>query len=230
MPGYPDWQRVQTRVGAAISYSGSVNGNNQFSTGVVPVANYESVLLLVRPTGTDRWSMTVEYYQNADGSNPTVINQGIIGNGDGDLVVSLPVLGPYMSVTIGPGALGNGSSYLFALVPSTNPPGAGNLSTLQLINRVNATVAASTSVTQEPNGIWPGPAVLTFSTVSTNWSMNLEQLLANGTWQAFYTAQGTAGFNDCCSLILPFAPVRVHFINSAAAAAFTGWNLSASPS
>lgn len=229
MPGYPDWQKVQTRVGAALVYSDGLDGNAQHSSGVQYIGNFESVLLMFQPFGSDRWTMTISYCQNPDGTNVTVVNSGLVGNGDGNLVVSLPVLAPYMVVTVSAGILANGSTYNIRLIPSTNGPAAGNLSNLTLINRINATVAASGSVTQEAGGIWPGAAVLAFSTVSTNWSMNLEQLLSNGTWQAFWTHQGTATQNDCCTVILPFAPVRVHFINSAAAAAFTAWNLSAMP-
>lgn len=224
--GYPDWQRLSRRTDAALIYQVNSAASSYLSP-MLQVANYQSMLLVIRPTGGSRYSGTLEFFQQANGTQATVITQFIFGAGGGDVVVPLSVVGPYFQVSISAGSGAPSDSYQISLVPTTNQITAANLESNQLINTHVLTVAGSGNATVVSANIIPGPATILISSASPNCDVGLQQLDATGTWQYMVEWGFTSPPSTQFEVALPFAPTRIILFNNDAAARTFIINLSA---
>lgn len=215
--GYPDWQRLDTRSGAALIYQTNTAAGPYLSP-VEYTGNYQSMLLVIRPTGTSRYTGQIEFFQNANGTNPTVLTPFVFGAAGGDIVVPVSVVGPYFQVSVSAGTGAPTDSYLIALVPTTNEISAANLESTQLINTHVQSVPATSSLVVESANIWPGRASLLASCNAASGDIGLQYLDPTGTWQYMVEWPLTSASMFSAIVSLPFAPTRLQLVNNDAAA------------
>lgn len=206
--GYRDWQRTATRTGEALVYVAN-SAASSYASPIFAVGNAETLLLALQPQGTSYYSGTIQFFQHADGTFPTVTSNFVFGAGTGDLVAPISAVGPYCQITVSAGTGSASDSYLLVLVPTTNTIRPANLSSVVLANSGAGTVGASTTVTTLASAIVPGPAMFNYWTSSPNWSVTLQYLDGTGTWNQFYYQSYAVSQGDHAEVGLPLAPVRM---------------------
>lgn len=206
--GYRDWQRTATRTGEALVYVAN-SAASSYGSPVFAVGNTETLLLIAQPQGASYYSGTVEFFQHADGTFPTVTTPFVFGAGIGNLVAPISAVGPYCKITVSAGSGSPSDSYLLGLIPTTNTIRPANLSSVILANSGAGSVGANSTATTDAAAVVSGPASFNYWTSSPNWSVTLQYLDGTGTWNQFYFQSYAVSQGDHAEVGLPLAPVRM---------------------
>ena len=215
--GYPDYVRTFATsrqllfldfnvTFGAVQVSGAINTGNTHSIGIRSV------------NSANHLRITIDWF--LDSALTALITSDVI-----DTRQSIPfdqtvtVKGPFARVTRTPFG-GASSTWSLLIYEAPYESVTQQAPTANLIMAANGTnVAASTTITQDSNRVWAGPATLTmFFTTTTSWDMTLFSLQADGTLIALARADDTHIIN-CQNIYLPTTPLRISVHNGDGGAA-----------
>lgn len=214
--GYPDWQRLNTRVAKSLpAMTATVSGSGTFDSGIVYVANFETLLLMALPGASNSpvWAFTVTWYNDAAGTQQVTSFSGAFGEVAGTGVFPLTVLAPYARIQVQAGTPAPIGSYQLYVIPSTNTVNKGYPGSTQLITVPGTSIGAGASITQ-----YAAPNITQLGLLST-WSLSpiwKVELLYNaglpGVISFYFNQFNAAGGNSVQVGIPPF-PVRMVITN-----------------
>lgn len=215
MPGYPDWQRVQTRVQTALFRNTALSVPVSVVEGPWMVANLERVLVIVSATGTSYYTCRIDWWlDQAMTQNIGGVTIQLLG-GPRPYAESLAVASPFMSVTITALSFVGGDTVSLQVIPNSNAVVASALTSPFMIDQANLTVAHGSTSSFIAATVQPGRAQWVTQTASPSSDLFVDVWTQAGTWESTYAMHVTAvPWNDSRTIILPNAPVRGRITNS----------------
>lgn len=219
MPGYPDWQRVDTRVQGALFYAAAQPVGVFAVLGTFYVANLERVMFSVALTGSGAYKIQIMWY-NDQALSQLVTETDVVVNTDGsNWRQSLPVVSQWMRVTITPVTANVGDTAKISIVPNSNPVPLSQSNSPLVIALDGVSIGATTTMTFTSGFVIPGPAVVSANSISPKWFLNVQFLNNAGSWQNLdQWNQGAASLTVNADVVLPSAPIRLQIGNQDASA------------
>lgn len=218
--GYPDWQRVQTHAYNPFYNVTQDTGGVEKSTGLLYVANFPVITMLITATGTSVYNIEMQWYSDSDKVNALLVEQIGVGAGVGPYRNAHGVISPWVIVFITPVTYVAGDTVHLELVPNTIRVPATQLSYPYLVRQTNLSINAGATQTDNSNAIVPGPGILNFhSAASTSHTVHFQALEADGNWYDAFTYSATVTPDtQVFQVTLPPRPTRLQVTNNGAAA------------
>jgi hypothetical protein len=213
--GYPDWQHIDTKVGAALYSNTALNATAGATIGPFFVGNYPAVNLFLVPSGTSGYTVSVDWASDSTFATVLVSRTFVIIGGGGNLRISLGVAAPWVRIVITAGAVVAGDTINAVVTPTTVALTPRQFTNGQLVTSFNEAIGAGSTSTHGPTIVAPGPAVLVIATSAINSTVSLARVNANGTAFSFLNfAIGSAGLQQSFQVVLPNNPVQLQITNN----------------
>lgn len=214
MPGYPDWQRVDTRVQAALFYAAALPVTLLVNVGTFYVANLERVMFSMILTGSGAYKVRVLWYNDQALSQLVAETDVVINTDSFTWRQSLPVVSQWMKVQTVPITAGGGDTMQVSIVPNSNPVPLSQSNSPLVIAQDGVSIGAGATPVFTSGFVIPGPAVVSANSISPKWFLNVQFLNNAGTWQNLdQWNQGAASLTVNADVVLPSAPVRLQIGN-----------------
>lgn len=217
--GYPDWNRVSAAVdtlilntGATVTAASPTNYDGGF------VGNYNAIGFFMNNTGQVH-NVEFQFFEDA-AFTVSFTTYEVITNANATIARRIiPVLGPYLRVSVGTPVLGGTHNIRVWSAQRPAIPDGGNAQDNVLISRTAQNIAAGAAETRNAQVVYPGSAMWTVTSSSTAWRARLEAVTTTGTFVVIDSMEGGIGQTDSHLVFLPFAAVRVVYTNNGALAA-----------
>jgi hypothetical protein len=219
MPGYPDWQRVDTRVQAPIFFAAAQDVTGNHNLGPFYVANLERVLVSVFGNTFGSYQFTLSWFNDAAMTQQVSFIDIVIDATATTWVQSIAVQAQYVVLIVAAIAPVAGDTAEISLVPNSNEVPVTQAIPSILVTQDGVSIPATTTSTFESPYIAPGPAVVHAFTVATTWFIDVQYMNLSGVWHTMYQWTFTTASQTLNQEItLPSAPVRLAVHNSDAGA------------
>lgn len=214
MPGYPDWQRVDTRVQGALLYAAAQPVTLLVTLGTFYVANLERVMFSMILTGSGAYKVRVLWYNDQALSQLVAETDVVINTDSFTWRQSLPVVSQWMRVQVVPITGGVGDTMQVSIVPNSNPVPLSQSNSPLVIALDGTSIGAGATQVFVSGFVIPGPAVVSANSISPKWFLNVQFLNNAGTWQNLdQWNQAAASLTVNADVVLPSAPVRLQIGN-----------------
>lgn len=218
MPGYVDWQRVQTRVLPPLNEGQtSLQPSTGPSIGPYFVGNLERVFISLQLNGTGTYNISFVWCLNADGTG--YVNEfdgGINGNSD-IWTQSLPVQAPYLQMIITPVSGVTSDTLTAYLLPNSNAVPMSESRSPILVIADQAAIGANTFKEFNSQYIAPGPARVHFYSSVATWFAEVKMISSTGVSTTIAHWSVTAANTTISeTVVLPAFPCLLHVNNSTA--------------
>lgn len=217
--GYPDWQRVATRIPAPLAVAPNIIPSPSEIIGPFYVGNTPFVnVLVVLVGGSGILSCTLEWNENKAFSGFGVNNEIWADDTNGGFRYQFSPLLPWLRLTLE----NHGSSSLeidLLVQPTFNAATNPNLTAGILQDATGVAVNAGATETLNSFTVAPGPAVISLTFNANAWILQLQRRLSNGGWFAVGQWNGASiGSYFAQQITLPPYPTRFQFTNNDTAA------------
>lgn len=213
--GYPDWQRLNNRVGAPL-INQTVNATATYDSGTLFVGSYESLGLSFNPTGNSNYQVTVTWYEDQAATLQILQYTLFFGDQAGPAYFALPVDALWVKIHVGVGSNGGTDHYQIVLTPSVNENNPGYPASQLLINNGGTTIAAGGNDILYATPQMAGKAALNIWTDSASWSAQLFALFGALGYTQFWYEKNVSGGVTHVIIGLPCAPIQLRLNNFSA--------------
>lgn len=215
MPGYPDWQRIQTRVplpvlnNPSVSLDGSAKALGTFFVGNTP---YLAIIMTVLATGGGM-RLRLIWQETPDITSKISVNDYVLPDTN-TLTTTVVTRAPWVSVEAFLVDTTTAEANV-VVQPTFAPPTHDTPFNPVIIQVFGSTVAAGATDTIESSVTIPGPAQISLSFNATQWVLLLQELGSTGTWIDYAEWNGFSARQFLETRIaLPKSAMRVRFSNN----------------
>jgi hypothetical protein len=224
--GFPDWGRYAAHATKIYTQQNGTTINGSTTYGPFFVGD-QTHLAVVLNSSTDNLTLSLAYYIDEGGS--ALLGVQILGVAvDVGYAQSVPVLGPWVQVTVNPvttpadivlwlyGVAGN----ILQLLPDET----SNL----LVSQDVANIGAGATINTNSARVWPGEAFWQVFCNAASWAARVQSITAAGTIN-LVDYQDSNYVRTARQIFLPSCPTRLQLVNFDGAIRQYAWSLVARP-
>lgn len=217
--GYPDWQRVDTRVGRQLAFDQNITVSTSKVYGPFYIGTYPGVQIKINASGTSIYTTNIEWSSDQAFTQVLFGQLSALGGGGGNLGQVFPASAAFVRITITAVTFVAGDTLTVSIVPTSVIQSQASLLNPVTIDPGFQSIAAGGTVTNGPGLITPGRADFLIQTDTPNGMVTFQELNTAGAWTTFYRILiGAGGAGADFPVMLGRGPTRYQLTNSDAAA------------